>query len=93
MVQGVEYTLTMIAGIMRLLLTDRGLDCLLYSSQGQGLRTNVNSSCVVASTLHQANHKQGTWCEKRTVEPGNRQAPDTITSEYGIAYIRYNSLR
>ena len=48
MVQGVECTLTMIAGIMRLLLTDRGLDCLIYPSQGQ--RTTYQRKLVLRSS-------------------------------------------
>ena len=48
----------MMIGIIRLLLTNRGPDCLLDSSQGKGLHTNVNSSGIVA-TLYQAIKNKG----------------------------------
>ena len=48
----------MMVGIIRLLLTNRGLNYLLISVKGRGLRTKVNLSCVVA-ILDQANTNKG----------------------------------
>ena len=82
----------MMVGIMRLLLTNRGLDCLLNSSQGQRI-TYKGKLVLRSSYAASGEHKQGSWYERRTVEPSNREAPVTIKSEYKRAYRSYNGLR
>ena len=91
-VQGVGDTLTMMVGIMKLLLTNRGLDCLLNSSEGQRI-THKGELVLRSSYAGSGKHKQGSRCERRTVEPSNWKASTTITSEYEIVHRSYNSVR
>jgi hypothetical protein len=90
--QGVGDKLTMMAGMMMLLLTDRRSVCILSSNQWQ--RITHQRKLVLRRTYAASGQiaKKRPGVRRRTVGPRARQVPATISSKYEIAYSSYSGV-
>ena len=83
----------MMAGMTMLLVTDRRSGCILSSNQGQ--RITHQHKLVLRRTYAELGKSQNkrSSAKRRTVEPGTRPAPETVTSEHELVYSSYSGVR